>query len=176
MNRWNSSLRPFALLAALAALSLPARADTLFYGGDDPWTVPTEYNGVAAEWPFEIYRGDASSAAPQQIKATSSDPAVVLVRAENRPNAGSSATVTLYKDPQTDPTRATYVATFYLVPLAAGNATITVQMTTDSSTAPIAFNVTVTGSSATRRISAGQIDSPSFPASTAMRRASRAAE
>ena len=153
MNLWNPSLRPFALLAALAALSLPARADTLFYGGDDPWTVPTEYNGVAAEWPFEIYRGDASSAAPQQVKATSSNPAVVLVRAESRPNAGSSATVTLYKDPQTDPTRATYVATFYLVPQAAGNATITVQMTTDSSTAPIAFNVTVTGSSATRRIS-----------------------
>ena len=152
MNRWNSSLRPFALLAALAALSLPARADTLFYGGDNPWTVPTEYNGVAAEWPFEIYRGDASSAAPQQIKATSSNPAVALVRAESRPNAGSSATVTLFKDPQTDATRPTYVATFYLVPQAAGNATITVQMTTDSSTPDISFDVVVTGSSATRRI------------------------
>ena len=134
-----------ALGLALAFAPPPATADTLFYGGDNPYRIET---GSDTEWTFEIIRNDTSAAAT--VTATSSSGSIVRIRrASATGNGGTSASVTLYKEPQTNPDRATDVAEFVLVPIAPGDATITVSM---AGAADISFDVVVTGSDTERQI------------------------
>ncbi len=138
MKRWNPSLRPFALLAAFAALALPARADTLscvYNATTRPCSAET---GV--ERSFDVTREDVSKT--RQIYAESSDETIVQLKVD---------TVTLSRETATSAGQDT--ATFYLVPIKAGQATITVSINNDDDLgATISFTVNVSGEDLTAAI------------------------
>ena len=155
MELRNHPLRALALFAACALQALPASADSLScaYSEYDPYEITTEVdsNGKPIEWTFDAIREDTT--ATRSVRAVSADPSKVLVKiAGTTANPTGAATITLYKEPQADTTRATDVASFALVAVAPGETTVTVNIVNDrDSAATITFKVKV-GVPASQRV------------------------
>ena len=150
MNRWNPSLRPLILLAALASLALPARADTLDCDYDDTdegaYPITTEDN----EWLFSVGRDPATATAT--IRASVSDDSVVKIK--NGTAWSSQTSVRVYADTEANVNRGypTVAADFYLKGIKPGRATVTLTLSTDA-TATKSFLVIVTGDDLSNAIS-----------------------
>ena len=150
MNRWNPSLRPFLLLAALASLALPARADTLdcVFNANNTNQIWTVANPTGTEWPFTVTRGDVSTT-KTIIASVSDNGAVVKVRSTG--DAGRTASVSLGRE--TSRVDGQDTATFYLVAVKPGYATVTVSISGDTDPgATITFPVEVFGNNMENRI------------------------
>ena len=151
MKRWNPSLRPFALLAALAAFSLPARADTLScdFPTGTSFGISTGKNAAGEDlrWTFFAYRADVSTSV--SIQARTSDQTIVKVGSATSP-VGATATVRMAKE--TTRVDGDDTAEFFLIAVKPGEADITLSIPSDAATAPITFHVVVTGDDMSNKI------------------------
>ena len=147
MKRWNPSLRPLLLLAAIAASAFPARADILYYSGANPLVVQTTDNhGAPAQWTFQVMRFVTVTPNVASISASSNDDCVKFKIGSHE---SDSDTVTLSSEER--------IAQFTLLPKHEGSATITLTMTyfdgTAVATDTTSFEVSVSGIDMAKAIS-----------------------
>ncbi len=128
--RWNPTLRPFALFAALATLALPARG-TLYCDFTESFPIEIGMDDAEEDRTVEISRDTTTGRAG--LQAVSDHPEIVKLKR-------GASTITTGND----------TTTFVLVPVSAGSAVITVTGTDGGTEAgqSVTFGVTVTGTAA----------------------------